>query len=421
MNSARSRESVQAAELMRIRQGMNRYASVALTTASFFLIIMAVLVNSPPLFYMATAIVATLGGARLQAWLAVRGLRFERQITPAVMAGETVTVHITVWSERRLKRPLVTVVDHLPNRLVRAQESPSLPVAPSFDQPIQTRYSFQPLRRGRHKWSQITVYGTDALGLVTLSKTYTIEPAELTVYPHPLPASLSITPTGGWGQSELDTGRSLGAGLEIRGVRDYVQGDAIKTIHWRSTAKTGSLMVKEFESGTGVNIKMLLQRTKGSEVGLGELSTLEAMCGHALYLGTAYLKRGATVLLPQLEESEAAFGHPEKRERDLREALTDIQADRLESMSADLMQQARVFRPGDTLLIFLSVRDDALPSQFMSLIDVQKVCLIYSPSDYAEGPVELRGVEPANAPDFIAALESAGAQVIVMPRVEAVR
>ena len=30
-------------------------------------------------------------------------------------------------------------------------------------------------------------------------------------------------------------------------IRDYVPGDTINRIHWRTTAKTGSLMVKEFE------------------------------------------------------------------------------------------------------------------------------------------------------------------------------
>jgi hypothetical protein len=55
---------------------MSRYAAFALAAAAFFLIAMAVLTNSSPLFYMGTAMVATLAAARIQAHMAVRWLRF---------------------------------------------------------------------------------------------------------------------------------------------------------------------------------------------------------------------------------------------------------------------------------------------------------------------------------------------------------
>ena len=48
---------------------MNRYASLSLSIASVFFLVMAILVNSPPLFYMVTAVLATLGAAAVQAYL----------------------------------------------------------------------------------------------------------------------------------------------------------------------------------------------------------------------------------------------------------------------------------------------------------------------------------------------------------------
>ena len=70
------------------RGAINFYAGLALSVSSLFLIIMGILVNSPMLFCMATAVAATLGAAHFQAWLAVRYLRFERFTAPAVRVGE---------------------------------------------------------------------------------------------------------------------------------------------------------------------------------------------------------------------------------------------------------------------------------------------------------------------------------------------
>ncbi len=397
---------------------MNRYAAIALTIASMFLIVMAVLVNSPALFYMATAIIATLGASRLQAWLAVRGLRFERVTSPAVRVGELVTVEIIVWSDRKLKRPLVTVLDQLPRELVVADRTWSLPIAPSFDQPIRTRYCFRPMRRGKYKWSTLTAFGTDALGLATLENEYETEPIELIVYPSPLPVSADIHPTIGWGASDLDSGKMQGVGLEPRGVREFVAGDPLRYIHWRSSARRGTLMVKEFETGSGVHIHFLLQRTLGTDVGTIETSSFEAMCGHALYLASNYAKKGASIQFTGIESREASLGHSEARERDFREVLTDIQPNRMQSLSEELSAVRSDFRPGDTLVLLIAVADEQLPHVISSLNEVKTTALVYDPNEYRDPKRNAPYLPSATDPEYISHLESCGVEVIVMPRVE---
>jgi uncharacterized membrane protein YfbV (UPF0208 family) len=57
---------------------MRNIASFALTWAAVFMTIVAVMLDSWAMFYMGTALVATIAACRFQAWLSVRGLRFER-------------------------------------------------------------------------------------------------------------------------------------------------------------------------------------------------------------------------------------------------------------------------------------------------------------------------------------------------------
>lgn len=393
---------------------MNKIAALALTVASMLLIVMAVLVNSSPLFYMTVAVGATLFASRLQAWLAVRGLRFERAFPPTASIGEPVTIETIVWSERRLKRPLVTVEDVLPESLSVKDRTPSLPVAPSFDQPIKTRFTFRPMRRGRFHWKNLLVVGTDALGLGSMEKVYSSDPVELTVYPVAIPVGVDIRPGAGWGVTDLDSGFVRGVGIDPRGVREYAYGDPLKHVHWRSSARHGRLMVKEFETGSGLNMAFVMQQTRGCEVGPPGGTTFEAMCGHALYLATLYIDRGATVWFPGIERPEDTLAQPETRTRAVKEILTDVQPNKQGSLSQTLSQIS--LREGSTLVMFLALQDPDLAATLLTLHGVRPVCLVYNLLDYDKDSRAPSAAEPA----YISALESVGAEVHVMPHVQAV-
>ncbi len=378
-----------------------------------FLVVMAILVNSPPLFYMTVAVFATLAASRLQAWLAVRGLRFERAVPPSVSIGEVVTVETIVWSDRKIRRPLVTVEDVLPESMKIADRTPALPVAPAFDQPIKTRFSFRPMRRGRYHWKNLQVRGTDALGLVTMDKTYVADPVELTVYPVPLPVAIEIRPTTGWGTSDIESGLVRGSGIETRGIREYAYGDPLRHVHWRSSARTGRLMVKEFDTGSGLSLAFVLQRSLGSDVGPTGGSTFEATCGHALFLATKYAEAGAMVWFPGLESPDAALAHPDARTRAVRDILTDVQATSGTPVSQHVSQEH--FREGTTVVVFLSVQDPGLPAALLGLGPIRKVCLVYDCNEFEKGAKARSAVEPA----YLNQLEATGTEVMLMPNVEA--
>ncbi|MFW5697094.1 MAG: DUF58 domain-containing protein [Fimbriimonadaceae bacterium] len=396
---------------------MNRYAVLVLTASSMFLVIMAILVDSPPLFFMSAALIATLLASRLQAYLAVRGLRFERFSPEAVRVGEEVTMEIVVWSQRKLKRPLVNVVDHLPKQLVTKDRKHSLPVAPSFDQPIRTRYSFKPMRRGRFRWSHLTVHGTDALGLITQQNDYQTEPVNLTVYPAPIPVSVDLQPSPGWGVSDLETATIKGPGIEPRGIREYAEGDPERYVHWASSARAGKLMVKEFDTGSGVSLCFVLQNSQGSEVGDEDASTLEAMCGHLLYLSNDFLSAGAMVQFPQFEDRHAPTDHSEARIREIRDLLTEVEADGTRSLT-QVLEDKRAETDGTTLVVAMAEQDADLPGYLASHPRTQRTVLIYDAREYAKDRRLPDGYRAAAEPGYLSELEAAGAHVILMPTVE---
>jgi uncharacterized protein (DUF58 family) len=394
---------------------MRRIAGVALGAASMFLALMAIMLDSMTLFYMGTALITTLLAARLQAFLAIRGLKFTRVAPEAVKAGELVTVEITVQSERKIRRPLITILDNLPGKLRLAERTPSLPVAPAYDMPVRTQYQFRALRRGKFRWSGLTVVGTDALGLVTMSKHYTTTPAEITVLPAPIPVAAELPLAAGWGISEAESGKSRGAGLEPRGVREYMYGDSLRHIHWRSSARAQRLLVKEFEAGSHAVACFVLQQTQGTDVGGAPMSSLDLMCGHAVYLSDQFQRQGIRVEFPGLETG-SSFMSPWERLAVIQEVLAGINADKPFGMGEHLLQLLPEFPTGGTIFLMLV---NAEPTILDAIAHIkskgyQVVAMVYDSSSFSTKVRNLAKTSAATG-EFMSRLQAVGAETVLMP------
>ena len=373
---------------------------------------MAILVNSPALFYMATGLIATIFACRIQARLACRALRFERLIPDSVQVGELTTIELAVWSERKIRRPLVTVLDDLPRNLPIVDLTPALPIAPAYDRPVRTQYQFRPLRSGRYKWNGLTVIGTDALGLVNKTKHFETDEAALTVLPKPIAVHVDLPLAAGWGVSEAQSGSMRGAGLEPWGIRSYVFGDSLRHVHWRSTARTGQLQVKEFEAGTHSAAAFLLQSSVGTDLGTGMVSSLETMKGHAVFLAENLLRQGARIELPGLD-TDPSHGSQHERINEIFESLASVSDVSTLAISEEISSLASTMPPGSILFISVIVADDNLPGAIrrFSASGSSVVPLVYDAAAYSKD----RSLHSAAAPDFLRELRASGASPVMMP------
>jgi uncharacterized protein (DUF58 family) len=390
---------------------MRNVAGFALTWASVFIAVVSIMVNSPALFYMGTGLIATIAACRFQARLACRALRFERVAPDSAHVGELLTVEVVVWSERKIRRPLITVTDNLPPGLIATDISPSLPIAPAFDFPIRTQYQFRPQRSGKYTWKGLTVIGTDALGLVTHAKQYETDEAQMTVLPRPIAAHIELPTAAGWGISEAESGHTRGAGLEPWGVRNYVHGDSLRHVHWRSTARRGHLLVKEFESGTHAAAAFILQSTTGSDVGKGARTSLELMKSHAVFLAENLLRQGARVELPGLDHN-ASHGSQHERLNEIYEELAGLQADSSLSVGDLAAGLGGKFPPGSIVFVSLVVADDSLISAIGVLASKGTVVapLLYDARGFDPSSRIRSAIDPA----YIRELRAAGTSPIIM-------
>ena len=104
-----------------------------------------------------------------------------------------------------------------------------------------------PLRRGLLRFSGVTIARPDPLGLVRafanipLPQTALILPRRYPLPPIALPGRMKYQERG------VALASSVGQSDEFIGLRDYRHGDPLRHIHWRSWAKAGKPVVKEFE------------------------------------------------------------------------------------------------------------------------------------------------------------------------------
>lgn len=394
---------------------MRRYAVLVLSVTAIFLLVVGVFLRTSSLFFMSTTMIMTLIALRVQAHVATLGLRFERIAPHTMVAGELVAMRIRVWSTLRIRRPLLTIVDEIPPRLIADLEMRPLPIAPDANAPIETRYELRPARRGIYRWSAIRVSSFDSLGLVEVHRTYKTEEFEAIVHPAKYPFSIDLVALAGFGANQADQGRNRGQGMEPRGVREFVHGDALRTVHWRSTARTGKLQVKEFETGYNTQVALLMQLSEGSEIGQGNNTTLEAMCGHAAFLSEVMLNAGSTIWLANLEPPGfTAARSASLRLKQVLDALAGAEANRTTPLASEIAALEKDIEFGATVVVMVSVAEPGL-AEALRRISMRHavVAMVYNPAEFGEVKGRIKPT-PATDPEFLAEVASPNVRIQIM-------
>ena len=182
-----------------------------------------------------------------------------RNLAPRAQAGLTfietlpdVRPPLSEWiafqwaEERRLRRiPIWRRRMRHPFRLARVNEAeiPVLPAGQSSDLDLR----LTPLRRGMIHFQSATVGRTDPLGLFRALRQQPLAQSLLVLPKRYFIPAVALPGAMKYQQGGVAMASSVGQSDEFVSLRDYRRGDPYRHIHWRSWAKTGTPIVKEFE------------------------------------------------------------------------------------------------------------------------------------------------------------------------------
>ena len=145
------------------------------------------------------------------------------------------------------------------------------------------------IRRGVFPLVAVTVSTSFPFGL--FRKTRTLEaPGELVIWPR-TDRKLRPPATGG-GRSPLGGALPVGAAGprgEYRGLRGYRPGDDPRDIHWRTSARLGTPMVKEYEENRGETLWVCLDtRGEAGDEAEDAVETAASLAAHAFREGRRF-------------------------------------------------------------------------------------------------------------------------------------
>lgn len=142
--------------------------------------------------------------------------------------------------------------------------------------PAEVTVRFEALRRGRYELPAPTVRSTDPLRLAA-SQAVAGEDRTLLVYPRFYTVESLDVPRGRRYQpGGIPLSSSTGDAIEFVGTREYREGDPLRNIHWRSFARVGFPVVKEYQEEYFCRIAIVLDTFLPRRMGEREVRQFEA-------------------------------------------------------------------------------------------------------------------------------------------------
>ncbi|RKN71190.1 DUF58 domain-containing protein [Paenibacillus ginsengarvi] len=294
----------------------------------------------------AAVVLLGFGTRRLQAERLLSEYRF--------FAGDD--AHVRVYISRSLPVPFgwMIVSDVWTDGTAEYRHSRLL--FPGFKRDIRFRYKLNRVARGRYRFVRLEVDAGDFLGLLRKRVTLAAE-TEFAVYPKPL--ALHFYAFGG--EPDSDHAASVFR-LEARltplvtSVRDYAPGDPLHRIHWKATARTGSLQTKMSDPAEAQRLAILLDPSHPGYAGGEGAALFEASVRAVAALLEWTVKEGAYASLHAGGDQSLPYA----RRYDLLDAYELLSGARSSGSvsGADMLLREATGGPGGCAVVFVTAALD---------------------------------------------------------------
>ena len=154
------------------------------------------------------------------------------------------------------------------------------------------RYFLRPTERGEYFFGNLNIYATSPLRLISRRFTYDNNqmvptyPSYMQLRKYDLMAF-----SNNLFQYGLKKIRRIGHTMEFEQIKEYVQGDDLRTINWKATAKKNQLMVNQYQDEKSQNVYMVIDKGRVMKMPFNVLSLLDYAINATLVLSNVILKK----------------------------------------------------------------------------------------------------------------------------------
>lgn len=375
---------------------------------AIIILIISLALHQVQLALVALLFLLTGGVSRLWNRFCLHRVEYRRHLSrDRVFFGEEIVYEIQIDNRKPLPLPWLQIEDELPERvtLLKGNATPTsedrvilnnmFPV--NMYHRVKRRFPMLCRQRGAFIFGPSYIRSGDLFGFFRKEKR--IETLDyLFVYPRLVPLEkLGIPSRQFFGDIRLKRHLFQDPVLTA-GVREYVSGDSLKRIHWKSTARLGRLQTKLYEPTTTVDLSLFLDvRTLkaplwGSVFQLQELGIITA-ASISQYALEAGFRVGLYVnQITRFSEGLVRVPHSQHPDQLVHILETLAQLHQIEIMPVDrfIRQEAPNLPWGSTLVVISAQPTDDLLDV---LLDMKRV-------GRSVALVKVGGTEPAGANTF---------------------
>src|ERR671935_575670 len=293
--------------------------------------------------------------------------------------GDDVPVVVELAATGRILPAAATLVEHV-GRLGRQRHS-----LRRTGRRLSVRYVLERLPRGRYVFRDVRVELADPFELERVALELPT-PGALLVYPRLVRLNRLFSETG----TRSHDGRRLllrrQSGFELHGVREYEQGESLRRVHWRSTARRGQLMVKELEDAPRDEIAVLLDADGASVVG-ASFDTQVRVAGSILEAHVRHSRRAVLVVNSEARDVQQVHSPAADWRRAL-ELLAAVEATGEAPLARLLAEEDSPAGRALELVVVTARLEQALADRLVQRsLARRKVSLVYvDPASFNGGP-----------------------------------
>jgi uncharacterized protein (DUF58 family) len=201
---------------------------------------------------------------------------------PRVPAGHPTTVTARLENVSRLRTAVLLAEDVTPYSLGSRPRFVLDEIEPAGHRELS--YQIRSEVRGRFTIGPLRIRVADAFGLVEISKSFSTT-STLVVTPRIYELPRAAAPSSWLGEGDGGMRTISAVGEDDAAPRAYHDGDALRRVHWRSTARYGQLMVRREEHQWRNSASVFLDSRRSAHSAGGTSATFEFAVSVAASIG----------------------------------------------------------------------------------------------------------------------------------------
>lgn len=261
------------------------------------------------------------------------GISASRKLPSLLGLGDVEQVVLTVSSSYPHSVSL-QIYDELP--FVFQQRDFEMAQSIKADEELKLKYEVTPTERGEYRWGHTSIIARTSIALVA-RKFNAAKPDSAACYPSILQMKnfelMAFARVANF--QGIKKVRRLGHSYEFEQIKQYVQGDEVRTVNWKATSRRHQLMVNQYTDERSQQVYCLLDKSRSMHMPFDGMSLLDYSINTALVISNIALKKHDRSGLISFSNKLGKIIKAERSRNQLKKILNNLYNEKPREQEAD--------------------------------------------------------------------------------------